>query len=179
MLQVKEENVQLKEEGQPCCTGNIPNFKVNTTETLPPRIQNDCVGPVQTRQTRRNCKKPARYRVTQSLDNEAATTEVTLKTNSEDLVASTSCTTYKRKREVDVKELSYAQKHIRSRMQNNLASKRSREKRKEKFENMTVELCELTKRNKDLQDKVAELTSLRDNFKEFVNKFLFQRIVQR
>lgn len=172
LLQVKEENKFHHE-------GDAPQFAVPTPLIQPPRIQSDNVGPVRTKRTRRVSRKPARYRGIQSLDDEPTTTKVTVMAELEDVVASTSGTTPTRRKGSGKEELSNEEKYLRNRSQNNLASKRCREKRKENLLKMSVELDELERRNKVLQAKVAELTVLRDNFKEFVNKFLFQQIAQK
>lgn len=150
-----------------------PNPTIMKTE--PPSTRSDCVGPVRTRRVRRASRKPVRYRETASLDDPIplSTGRPTMRAEQEDLMIPTSGTTSARKVH---EKLSREEKYLKSRKQNNASSKRCRQKRRENFEMMKLQLPELEKKNRVLQDKVKRLTTLRDNFKDFVNNFLFQRI---
>lgn len=163
------------------------NFHLETgLETLPtatshqaftsshaPSLKRDHVGPVRVRKERRVSRRPARYRDNVHLDEDMDTLTTTEASVSVDSLASTSATTTPSGRNC-IEELSYEEKYFRSRQQNNLASKRCREKRKAKYQEMGKELKILEERNKVLKDKVAKLTALRDQFKKFVNEVLFQ-----
>lgn len=173
----------------------------------PTRPQRDSVGPVRIRRERRASRKPARFKdvILDDICTEA-TDVVTLRVNPEEAIASKSDIAPTRRKNcckelvsVSVnpeeaiapksdtaptkrnccRELSYKEKYIRSREQNNLASKRCREKRKANLEKLTQEMKTLEERNKVLTDKVAKLTALRDDFQKFVNNFLFQKMVQK
>ncbi|KAG0712000.1 hypothetical protein GWK47_019385 [Chionoecetes opilio] len=117
-------------------------------------IQHDCVGPVRTRHVRRASRKPARYR--ENTMDDPATAEVTVKADLEDLVASTSGTVFAPREGSEKEELSNEEKYLRGRKQNNLASKRCREKRKNNMGSMRTELSDMESRNKVLRDKRSE-----------------------
>lgn len=138
------------------------------TAPQPPRHKRDSVGPMRIRKERRVSRRPARFRDNVHLDEDMDTLTATEASASVDSLASTSDTTPTGRNCVE--ELSYEEKYIRSRQQNNLASKRCREKRKAKYQEMGEELKTLEERNNVLKDKVAKLTSLRDQFKKFVNE---------
>ncbi|KAK8377523.1 hypothetical protein O3P69_013867 [Scylla paramamosain] len=173
---IEKLNSAVKKESQDHCKGKLPTLAVSTTITQPTRNQGDSVGPVRTRQTRRSSRKSVGCKMN-CLDDESTTAEVTVNKELKDLVASTSSTT--RRTDQDFRTMTGEEKYKRNREQNNLASKRCREKRKEKFKNMEIELVELETINKALKDKVERLTLLRDEFKKFVNKFLFERMSQK
>ena len=103
---------------------------------------------------------------------------VSVRHKPEETIASESAMAYTNRGNC-LNDLSNEEKYIRSRKQNNLASKRCREKRKANLEKMSDELKTLEERNKVLSDKVIKLTALRDEFQKFVNNFLFQRMMQR
>lgn len=151
----------------------------NIPPSLPPRPERNSVGPVRVRRERRCSKKPARFRDVIYLDEDMGT-QVTdmVKHKPEETIASESSVA-PTKRGNCLKDLSNEEKYIRSRKQNNLASKRCREKRKANLGKMLDELKTLEERNKVLSEKVVKLTALRDDFQKFVNNFLFQRMMQR
>ncbi|XP_045101668.1 uncharacterized protein LOC123498544 isoform X2 [Portunus trituberculatus] len=165
---------EVKKESQVHYTGELSTLSVPTTMVQPTRNQEDFVGPVRTRQTRRSSRNLVRYKI-KYLDDESSAAEIAVNTEFKNLVGSTSSSTQSSDQD-DVRELTGEEKYKRNREQNNAASKRCREKRKEKLENMKLELIELEKKNEGLKDKVKRLTSLRDDFKKFVYGVLFDRM---
>ena len=61
--------------------------------------------------------------------------------------------------------LTSAEKKSHRRVKNNIASRRSRETRKSKFQSMEEEAVELEKKNKELSQKVIELETLAKQMK--------------
>ena len=168
-------NSEVKKEIQVHCKEELPTLTVPTSIVQPTRSQGDGVGPMRTRQARRASRK-FRCKMKCS-DDESTTAEVTVNTELDNLAASTSSTTLRA--DEDDRVLTGEEKYKRNRIQNNAASKRCREKRKEKFRNMELERVELEGKNKALKAKVERLTLLRYEFKKFVNRALFGREAQR
>lgn len=164
-------------ESQANYKGKFHTLIEPTTATQPSRSQHDSVGPVRTSQTRRSSRKRVRSRMNY-WDEESTTAEVTVNTELKDLMASTSSTTHRTDQD-DPRKLSGEEKYKRNREQNNKASKKCRERRKEKFKNMENDLVELEMKNKALKDKLERLTLLRDDFKKFVSKVLFESMTKK
>lgn len=172
LLQTEEDNGFHCEES---VSDILPTVMTQQSVTAPEpaKPKRDSVGPMRVRRERRASKKPVRFR-NDHLDEDSSTLTTTeLSEKLEETLASTSDTTRTSRRNRS-EELSNEEKYLKSRHQNNLASKRCREKRKAKYAQMAEELKTLEERNQVLRDKVARLTALRNDFKKFVKDHLFK-----